>query len=642
MASVQDIIVIFKTHLDLGFTELAAEIARQYNEVYFPRAIAVGEEILRSGRPEGFTWTTGSWLVSQYLAQAGPEEEAKLSAAIDRGIIAWHALPFTLHSEYADAALYRYGLTLSQKLDKRFGKQTIAAKNTDVPGSTRGIVPLLCEAGVRFLHVGVNPSASSPAVPDLFRWQGPDGALLTVMYNSGDYGEFTSVPHTDAAVYFAHTGDNKGPQSAQEIFDVYDRLHEEYPGARVRAGTLDDVAALVARIEERLPVVTGEIGDSWIHGAGSDPQKTSRFRALLRLAPELEKGAREALYHELLPVPEHTWGLDEKSFLGDHEHFARSTFEAMRGDARYKKMEASWAEQRGYIQRAVEALSGADKAAAEQALANCTPGLPALEGWQRLESPHIDLKGWQIELDSRGAVTGLTHNGRVYADAAHPLALFKYEAFSEAEVKAFMDRYIKQVFDWILEDLGKIGLSHEMEAYYSAEAALEAAYTNGEELLALLAIPDEAVTLYGCPRKLCLRLRPEGERMSFDFAWFDKPACRIPEALWLGFCLPAPLTAIRKLGSWIDPMDVISKGNREMHATDGPLRFGDLTLRTDDTALVSVGRPYGYGFYNEQPNTAGGAWMNLGNNLWGTNFPMWNEGDARFRFCLGPCNELNV
>ena len=36
--------------------------------------------------------------------------------------------------------------------------------------------------------------------------------------------------------------------------------------------------------EEDLPVVTSEIGDTWIHGTGTDPAKTSAFRGLLRLS----------------------------------------------------------------------------------------------------------------------------------------------------------------------------------------------------------------------------------------------------------------------------------------------------------------------------------------------------------------------
>ena len=55
-----------------------------------------------------------------------------------------------------------------------------------MPGHTRGIIPLLAEAGVTFLHIGVNPGSTVPSVPPLFRWQ-DDGAELMVMYESG-YG----------------------------------------------------------------------------------------------------------------------------------------------------------------------------------------------------------------------------------------------------------------------------------------------------------------------------------------------------------------------------------------------------------------------------------------------------------------------
>lgn len=54
------ILVLFKTHLDIGFTDFSSEVVRKYNERYIPQAIDVAEEIARSGRPEGFVWTTGS------------------------------------------------------------------------------------------------------------------------------------------------------------------------------------------------------------------------------------------------------------------------------------------------------------------------------------------------------------------------------------------------------------------------------------------------------------------------------------------------------------------------------------------------------------------------------------------------------
>ena len=139
---------------------------------------------------------------------------------------------------------------------------------------------------------------------------------------------------------------------------------------------------------------------------------------------------------------------------------------------------------------------------------------------------------------------------------------------------------------------------------------------------------------YGCPPRFALTITPEENRVLFDFAWYDKPALRIPEALWLGFCPTQPLTAIEKLGGMIDPLDVVSNGGRELHCTEGLLRFGDISLHTLDAPLLAIEKPACYAFYDKNPDTRKGIWVNLFNNQWGTNFPMWNEGDARFRFAL--------
>ena len=88
-----------------------------------------------------------------------------MEEAIDAGDVVWHGLPFTTYTEMMDASLFRFGLSLSQELDRRFGKKTIAAKMSDVPGHTRAIVPMLAEAGIRVLHIGVNPSSTPPDVP---------------------------------------------------------------------------------------------------------------------------------------------------------------------------------------------------------------------------------------------------------------------------------------------------------------------------------------------------------------------------------------------------------------------------------------------------------------------------------------------
>jgi len=39
-------------------------------------------------------------------------------------------------------------------------------------------------------------------------------------------------------------------------------------------------------------------------------------------------------------------------------------------------------------------------------------------------------------------------------------------------------------------------------------------------------------------------------------------------------------------------------------------------------------------FHQRLPKPTEGIAFNLFNSRWGTNFPMWSEGDARFRFRL--------
>ena len=204
----KQVLVLFKTHLDVGFTDYSANILQKYLKEYIPNAIKVGYELKGTETP--FCWTVGSWLIWQALKQ---DADGSVERAVRDGILNWHALPFTTHTELMSAELFEYGLSLSEKLDARFGKKTMGAKMTDVPGHTVGIVPLMAKHGVNFLHLGVNPATPVPKVPPLFRWKcGADEIL--VMYEE-DYGKVAGLG--EFVVYFAHTNDNLGPQNAQEI-----------------------------------------------------------------------------------------------------------------------------------------------------------------------------------------------------------------------------------------------------------------------------------------------------------------------------------------------------------------------------------------------------------------------------------------
>lgn len=161
---IKDVYVIFKTHLDVGYTDYAKNIVDRYLNTFIPNAIRVGYELKESATP--FIWTVGSWLIDQALKK---DPDGSVAHAVEDGILNWHGLPFTTHTELMNPAMLQYGLEISGRLDQRFGKKTTAAKMTDVPGHTIGMVPFLNRAGIRFLHSGVNPATPVPPVPTVFR-----------------------------------------------------------------------------------------------------------------------------------------------------------------------------------------------------------------------------------------------------------------------------------------------------------------------------------------------------------------------------------------------------------------------------------------------------------------------------------------
>src|SRR4051812_17336373 len=110
------------------------------------------------------------------------------------------------------------------------------------------------------------------------------------------------------------------------------------PGAEVHASTWDEFVPYMQAARSALPVVSDEIGDTWIHGCQSDPIKLAQFRAASRLRVECEAMPtsacpRDERYYNfsrlLIKVSEHTWGGDAKKFLPDYLHWDNVGFQKM-------------------------------------------------------------------------------------------------------------------------------------------------------------------------------------------------------------------------------------------------------------------------------------------------------------------------
>ena len=349
--SVKRVLVMFKCHFDAGFIDTQTAVVHRYFSQHFPQAMATAEQSRESGTHR-YVWTTGSWLLYEYLEQASVQDRRRMEQAISQGDITWHAIPFSWQSEMMDADMISASISLSHSLDERFGRITTGAKMTDVPGHTRGIINPLASQGVKFLDIGVNDASTPAELPPIFLWKDSRGSSLVVMYHHS-YGSVLHVPGSDLAVAIVVRDDNSGPHPLAEIEDIYLALGSQFPDAKITATGLTEISDAVQPFRQNLPTIDQEIGDTWIYGVGSDPVKVARYRELARLrrswiaSGKFKSGdvTDVALLRKLLLEAEHTWGTDTKTWL-DFDHYIPRDLAKMLDTKNYKVVEFSWTEKR--------------------------------------------------------------------------------------------------------------------------------------------------------------------------------------------------------------------------------------------------------------------------------------------------------
>ncbi|MFH5181726.1 glycosyl hydrolase-related protein [Paenibacillus sp. TAB 01] len=214
------------------------------------------------------------------------------------------------------------------------------------------------------------------------------------------------------------TSDNHGPHDASVIQEMKASIEEAGLSAELHIGSLGDFAEDFLSRNPELPVIRGDMADSWIHGVGTAPRGVSRVRELRGRIAAAEsalavkqfaagvqgasgeaaaaaaglaaaaKAQLDAAYEQTLLFGEHTWGLDCKTFLFPRT-YDKPSFHRDKESERYRLMEASWREQEAYLdqadsalRQAVEAMSAATAASPMVAVpvavaASISPSAPA-------------------------------------------------------------------------------------------------------------------------------------------------------------------------------------------------------------------------------------------------------------------------
>ena len=140
-------------------------------------------------------------------------------------------------------------------------------------------------------------------------------------------------------------------------------------------------------------------------------------------------------------------------------------------------------------------------------------------------------------------------------------------------------------------------------------------------------MPDDA-SLLGAPQRVEMRLRAIDERqVELSLILRNKAANRMPEADFLSFTPEGSgVWHLEKMGLWHASDAIVRRGGGQLQAVTA-VRRSNLMLDLLDAALVAPAASPFLPFQPEVPDFSRGIRVNLYNNKWGTNFPMWWEGE---------------
>lgn len=726
-SKVTDVWIVFKTHFDLGFTDLPENVFKRYREEMMDKALSVIEKNKTQPKEKQFAWTVPGWpLQAQILGPLqNAERKARIEKAIKEGSIVVHGLPFTTHTESLDYEDLVRGLGYSSQVNRAYGLPlTISAKMTDVPSHSWVLPTLLSHAGIKFLQLGCNPASQYPRFPELFWWEGADGSKVLCNYTALYGSSIKPTKNWPSKNYLAMqmTGDNHGPPSEKEIDELLVYAKKEMPDVRIHLGTLDDFARAVLAENPKLPTVKGDTPDSWIHGILSNPQETKIARNIRPLTPVLDglnlqmgiwglprksiSGKIAKSYEQSLLYAEHTWGMnaeygprysygdDWKKWMEEaavepipeNENYLRLRNSNSRNTkvGSKRKWLVSYDKKRQYILNTNNIVNDELKAHLDllaksvnvtgKRLLVYNP-LPWKRSgivenpWEKGKSFYVkeidgssyvsysqnDLKELTITSDeqttfstpyfkvvfdlTRGGISSLiekkTSRELVDKSSKYAIGQFLHERFSTKEVDQWFNVYSRIKDGWGLDDLGKPGMLSPEKAPYIAFTPNEWKISVSHSEIADVATLT-TVNTQGFAKKYTLIFTFPRNTAYVDVEWCvnSKTPDKQPEGGWLcfPFAVNKPIFTIGRLGGPVNPAtDIIQGTNKYLMAVNSGVSItqsdkSGVALSPKDSPLISLGEPGLWKFSLNHEPTIPSVFVNVYNNMWNTNFPLWQEG----------------
>ena len=631
---------------------------------------------------------------------------AQFKRAVSLGDIFFQAFPHNGCPESYDASLFEASLRIASRLAAQLGvPRPMTMSQRDETGMSRAILPLLNKHGIKYISLGsggatgghpVLPGSNAtgppaPGVPGnggrgVFLWRDlVSGAEVIMTADHGYGGGLHTLPGSRVALYCAWNRDNSGP-SPDIYTSVMANLRRDYPDADVHASTFDAFFAEAEKVRSQLPVLTQEIGDTWLYGLPSDPYKSAQFREISRRRAacigdgRCDPEAADFVRFDLLltQIPEHTWGLDTTFYLDDYLNWTNAQLEAAIDGPNYRLTIQSWLEQRSYIANAIANLApGPFKTELEALIVSLTP--PALEAARKARSAGYSVVPLPPErrsvgpfycakhnvtvefAGSDGAISLLSFGARMLAGSGAGLGEVAYQTFSADNFSAFDADYgftkcvtknqsqneTPECHNFAKPNMSSAYGGNTARGYQVARPRLTGVRRSSDGCAflveAIFTAPLHAEA--GAPARIVTSIAITADGViQLNVSALNKTRTRLAEAMWVSLRPTVSSGARWRLrhgsGVELDPVDVVAHGATHLHAlgSDGAVvahdwagpGSGTLILESLDVPVVSAGllSPFPTPGGNSTADIAAwirkGGWRyNVQNNIWNTNYPMW-------------------
>ncbi|MEG2688239.1 MAG: DUF5054 domain-containing protein, partial [Clostridia bacterium] len=305
--------------------------------------------------------------------------------------------------------------------------------------------------------------------------------------------------------------------------------------------------------------------------------------------------------------------------------------------------------QEQYATKAIDCLNKSHKKQAEIALDKIkNVQLPSVQDNNLKVGFQYSISQNSVSFNEFGGISKLILGGDNLINENCKPAI-SYMSYGKKDFDLFHKNYTRDISKtrfWATADFGRPLLKYAENKYQTGIFCYKMSVGEAEKIEDTLTftvkcdIDNFCFENLGAPKSIFIKYILDVDKLKIALSFKDKPANRLPESLAFRLYPNANENNISyfKLDNKINPCDVVENGNRHLSAVQKveiATAEKTFTINNFHSPLVALGEANILNFDNSYRSVKqDGLSFVLSDNIWGTNFPLWQEGDGYFEFEL--------